>query len=231
MLWSLNHEVSCKKRKKRHSYFATPLVNSLVNEMIQRKPWLDKHLVNMLGWTSPQIHNLVLILGGKRRQQCRTTSARDHRVRLGNWWLVSLHKSHSQEVFPSRARTVIKHETRRVASHLGSLPISRWSELGHKEGWEPKNWCFWTAVLEKTLESPLDCKEIQPVHPKGKQSWIFIGKTGAEAPELWPPDAQSRFIRKDPDAGKDWSRKRRGPQRMRRLDGITDSMDMSLSKL
>ena len=70
----------------------------------------------------------------------------------------------------------------------------------------PKNWCFWTVVLEKTLESPLDCKEIQPVHPKGDQSWIFIGRTdaGAETPILWPPDAKNWLIGKDPDAGKDW---------------------------
>ena len=79
-------------------------------------------------------------------------------------------------------------------------------QLDHKEGWELKNWCFWTVVLEKTLESALDCKEIQPVHPKGDQSWIFIGRTDAEveAPELWPPDAESQLIGKDPDAGKDW---------------------------
>ena len=76
----------------------------------------------------------------------------------------------------------------------------------YKESWEPKNWCFWTVVLEKTLESPLDCKEIQPVNPKGNQSWIFIGRTDAEAetPILWPPDAKSWLMWKDPDAGNDW---------------------------
>ena len=79
-------------------------------------------------------------------------------------------------------------------------------ELDHKEGQVSKNWCFWTVVLEKTLESPLDSKEIQPVNPKGNQSWIFIGRTDAEAeaPIFWPPDVKSWLIRKDPDAGKDW---------------------------
>ena len=79
-------------------------------------------------------------------------------------------------------------------------------ELDHKEGWGPKNWCFWTVVLEKIPESPLDCKEIQSVNPKGNQSWIFIGRTDAEAetPKLWPPDAKSWLIWKDPNAGKDW---------------------------
>ena len=77
---------------------------------------------------------------------------------------------------------------------------------------EPKNWCFWTVVLEKTLESPLDCKEIQPVHPKGNQSWIFIGRTDAEVetPILWPCDAKNWLIEKDPDAGKDWRQEEKG---------------------
>ena len=84
-------------------------------------------------------------------------------------------------------------------------------ELDHKEGWALKNWCFWTAVLEKTLESPLDCKEIQPAHPKGDQPWIFIGRTDAEAEALilWPP-VKSWLIRKDPDAGKDWGQEEKG---------------------
>ena len=85
-------------------------------------------------------------------------------------------------------------------------------ELGHKEGWEATNWWFWTVVLEKILESPLDCKEIQPVHPEGNQSWIFIGRTDAEAetPILWLPDVKNWLIRKGPDSGKDWRQEEKG---------------------
>ena len=85
-------------------------------------------------------------------------------------------------------------------------------ELDYKESWASKNWCFWTVVLEKTLESPLDCKEIQPVHPKADQSWVFIGRTDVEAetPILWPPDAKCWLIWKDPDAGKDWGQEEKG---------------------
>ena len=84
--------------------------------------------------------------------------------------------------------------------------------MDHKDDWVLKNWCFWTVVLEKTLESPLDCKEIKPVHPKGDQSWVFIGRTDAEAEALilWPPDAKSWLAWKDPDAGKDWWQKEKG---------------------
>ena len=97
-------------------------------------------------------------------------------------------------------------------------------ELDYKESWTLKNLCFWTVVLEKTLESPLDCKEIQPVHPKGNQSWIFNGRTDAEAeaPILWSPDVKKWLIGKDPDAGKDWRQEEKGTIEMRWLDGITD---------
>ena len=94
---------------------------------------------------------------------------------------------------------------------FSSSHVWMWN-LDSKESWAPKNWCFWNAVLEKTLESPLDCKEIQPVNLKGNQHWIFIGRTDAEAatPILWPPDAESRLIGKDPDAGKDWKQQEKG---------------------
>ena len=97
-------------------------------------------------------------------------------------------------------------------------------ELDCKDSWAPKNCCFWTVVLEKTLESPLDCKEIQPVHPKQNQSWIFIGRTDGETPILWLPDEKNWLIWKNHDAGNDW-------RQDEKLDGITDSTNMSLSKL
>ena len=106
-------------------------------------------------------------------------------------------------------------------------------ELDYKESWELKNWCFWTVVLQKTLESPLDCKESRLVHPKVNQSWIFIGRTDAEAktPILWPPDAKNWLLEKTLMLGNIEGRRKRGQQRMRCLDDITDLMDMSLSKL
>ena len=106
-------------------------------------------------------------------------------------------------------------------------------ELDYKEIWALKNWCFWTVVLEKTLESPLDCKEIQPVHSKGNQSWIFIGRTDVEAETsvLWPPDVKSWLIWKYLMLGKIEGRRRSGWQRIRWLDGFTDLMDMGLDGL
>ena len=104
-------------------------------------------------------------------------------------------------------------------------------DLDYKESWAPKNWCFWTVVLEKILESPLDCKEIQPVHPKGDQSWVFIGRTDVEAEYFghltWKADSLEKTLM----LGKIEGRRRRGRQRMRWLDGIIDLMDMGLGGL
>ena len=104
-------------------------------------------------------------------------------------------------------------------------------ELNYKESWALKNWCFWTVVLEKTLESPLDCKEIQPLNPKGNQSWVFIEKIDAEpeTQKIWPPDSKNQLIGKDPDAGKDWRQEEKGARETEKVS-ITDSMDMNLSK-
>ena len=116
---------------------------------------------------------------------------------------------------------------------FSSSHIWMW-QLDYKESWVLKNWCFWTVVLEKTLESPLDCKEIQPVNPKGNQSWILIGRTDAEAetPILWPPDVKNWLIGNEKlMLGKTGGRRRRRRHRMRWLDDITDTTDRSLSKL
>ena len=104
-------------------------------------------------------------------------------------------------------------------------------ELDHKEGWVLKKWCFLIVLQEKTLESPLDSREVKPANPNGNQPWIFIGRTDAEAPILWPPYAKSWLIGRDPDAGKDWGQEEKGASEdeMVWLDGITDSVDMNLS--
>ena len=106
-------------------------------------------------------------------------------------------------------------------------------ELDCEDGWAPKNWFFWSVVLEKTLESPLDCKEIQPVHSEADQPWVLFGRNDAKAETLvlWPPHAKCWLIGKDSDAGRDWGQEEKDRQRMRRLDGITDSMDVSLGEL
>jgi len=106
-------------------------------------------------------------------------------------------------------------------------------ELEYKDSWAPKNRCFWTVMLEKTLDSLLDYKEIQPVHPKGNQSWMFIGRTDDEdeTPILWPSDGKNWLIEKTLILGKIEGRRRRGWQRMRWLNGISDRLDMSLSRL
>ena len=132
----------------------------------------------------------------------------------------------------SKAETLLYHQSPSSQGYgFSSGHVWMW-ELDYKESWALNNWCFWTVVLEKTLESTLDCKEIQPVHPKGNQPWIFIGRTDAEAetPILWPPDVNHWLFRKDSDAGKDW-RYEKWTIKNAMLDAINDSMGMSLSKL
>ena len=106
-------------------------------------------------------------------------------------------------------------------------------ELDYKESWVLKNRCFWSVGLDRTLESPLDCKEIKTVNPKGDQTWMFFGRTDAEAesPILWPPDAKSQLTAKDLDAGKDWRQEEKGTMEDEMVGWLTDSIDMSLSKL
>ena len=113
-------------------------------------------------------------------------------------------------ILKSRDITLLT-EVHLVKTDFSSSHVWMW-ELDYKESWALKNWCFRTVVLEKTLESPLDCKEIQPVHPKRNQSWIFIGRTDVEAetPILWPPDVKNWFIWEYPDAEKDWSEEEKG---------------------
>ena len=113
---------------------------------------------------------------------------------------------------------------------FSSSLVQMW-EMDNKRSWVLKNWCLWTVVLEKTLESPLDGKEIKPINHKGSQSWIFIGRTDAEAPILWPPDGKGQLIVKDPDAAQNWRQEVRGWQRMRWFDSFTNLMDTNLSKL
>ena len=114
---------------------------------------------------------------------------------------------------------------------FSSSHIWMW-ELYYEESWAPKNWCFWTVVLETTPESPLDCKKIKPVHPKGNlPEYSLEGLMLLETPIFWPPDVKNWLLGKDPDAGKDWRQEEKGWQRMRWLDGTTNLMGMSLSKL
>ena len=146
---------------------------------------------------------LILLLGATKSLQMVTAAMKLRRLLLRRKVMTTNLDSALKSgdiTLPAKVRLV-------KAMVFSSSHVWLW-EVEDKESWEPKNWCFWTVVLEETLESPLDCKEIQPVHPRGDQSWVFIGRTDAETetPILWPPDVNSWLIWKDPDAGKDWRR-------------------------
>ena len=151
---------------------------------------------------------------------------------LFTWWLWRKVMTNLDSILKSRDIT-LSTEALLVKAMIFQWSCIRMWEFDYKESWALKNWYFWTVVLEKTLESPLDCKEIQPVHPKGYQSWVFTGRTDVEAetPILWPPDAKSWLIGKTLMLGEIEGRRRRGRQRMRWLDGITDLIDMGLGGL
>ena len=119
-----------------------------------------------------------------------------------NLWLIRQHIRKQRHFFANKVPSSQSYG-------FSSSHVCMW-DLDHKESWGPKNWCFWTVVLEKTLKSLLNFKEIQPVHPKGNQSWICIGRTDAEAPILWTTDVKNWLIWKDPDAGKDWKQVKKG---------------------
>ena len=137
--------------------------------------------------------------------------------------------THLDSIFKSRDITLPKKGLSSQGYGFSSGHVWMWV-LDCEESWAPKNRCFWTAVLEKTLESPLDRKEVKPVNPKGNQPWIFIGKTNAEAPILWPPDAKNWLIGKDTDAGKDW-RQEKGTTEDEMVGWHHDLMDMGLGRL
>ena len=152
-------------------------------------------------------------------------------VRLNEIVLAPWKKSYDQ---PRQHIKKQRHYFANKGQNYGFSSSHMWMwELDHKESWVPKNSCFWIVVLEKTLESPLDCKETKLIHPEGNQSWIFIGRTDgeAEAPIHWPSDVKSWLIEKTLMLGKIEGGRRRGRQKMKWLDGIIDSMAMSLSKL
>ena len=155
------------------------------------------------------VETVRLYFGGLQNH-CRFCSDCSHEIRrrlcLGRKVMTN-----PDSIFKSRDITLPTRVRLVKAMVFSSGHVQMW-ELNYKQSWTPKNWCFWTVVLEKTLENPLDCKEIKPVHPRGNQSWIVIGRTDAEVetPILWPPDTKNWLTRKAPDSGKDWRQEEKG---------------------
>ena len=167
-------------------------------EVFKGNQYLQNSRVN-----NANIHHLVIKAMSNEFSECREIKPC---LLLGRKFMTNL-----GSILKSRDIT-LPTKVRLVQGYDFSISQVWMWELDYKDSWAPKNRCFWTVVLEKTLESPLDCKEIQPVHPKGDQSWVFIGKTDVEAetPILCPPDAKSWLIWKDPDVGKDWRQEEKG---------------------
>ena len=168
-----------------------------------------------------------IFLGSKITAECDCRHEIKRHLVLGRKAMTNL-----DSILKSRNITVLTKGHIAKLRGFSNSHVQLW-ELNHKEDWVLKNWCFWAVVLEKSLESSLASKEVKSVNLKGNQLWIFIERTdaNAEALVLWAPKAKSRLIGKDPDAGKIEGKRRRGQQSMRWLGGITDSMDMNLSKL
>ena len=165
---------------------------------------------NLNHWTAREVPTLLLLIciyiqinTGKRKTACNLV--------LSLYGKTRVYAVEEKKIFMTLVKGNKEDFTQGVPTAMYWCHVWMW-ELDHKESWALKNWCFWTVVLEKTLESPWDCKEIQLVNPKGSQSWIFFGRTDAEAeaPILWPPDAKSWFIGKDPDTEKDWWQEEKG---------------------
>ena len=170
----------------------------------------------------------ILILHSKITADCDCCQETKRRLLLGRKVMANI-----DSILKSRDITLpTKVHLWSQSYGFSSRHVWMW-ELDYKESWVPKNWCFWTVVLEKAFDSPLDSKEIKLVHPKGNQSWIFTERTDAEpeTPIVWPPDEKNWLIWKDLEAGKDWWWEEKGMTEEEMLDSITDSMDMSLSNL
>jgi len=180
-------------------------VQSLSCVWLFATPWTAAHQASLSisnSWSSPKPMSIESVMPSNHLILCRPLLL----LLLGRKVMTNL-----DSILKTRDIT-LSTKVRLVKAMVFPVVTYGLWELDYKESLEPKNWCFWTMVLEKILESPLDCKEIQPVHPEGNQSWIFIGRTEAEAetPILWPPDAKSWLIWKDPDAEKDWGQEEKG---------------------